>query len=159
MLYLLDGYNVLRRMQDLYPGIAGENKESLISFLSHYKPQGRNNAIVFFDGYGDMSNSYGKIKVLFSRDISADEHILEFLKKSQKQKCYYLVTDDRELGFKAGNFDARVIAVTDFVGAVFKRKRREEKESSDKISPFSPQAYEINKELEDLWLKRRRNTG
>ncbi|MDP8253988.1 MAG: NYN domain-containing protein [Candidatus Kaelpia aquatica] len=159
MFYLLDGYNILRRMQDLYPGVVGESRESLAGFLSRYKPQGKNGAIVFFDGYGNMSNSYGKIEILFSKDISADEHILEFLKKNQKQKDYYLVTDDRDLGFKARNFDARVISVADFVGTIFKKKRKTREESGDKISPFSSQAYEINKELEDLWLKRKRNTG
>ena len=159
MVYILDGYNVLRRMQDLGSSLVGESRESLIDFLSRYKPQGRNSVIVFFDGYGNLTRSYGKIKILFSRDISADEHILAFLKKEQRGNHYYLVTDDRDLGFKARNFDALIVSVTDFIRPVFKKKIKKEKESSDKISPFSSQAYEINKELEDLWLRRKRNTG
>ncbi len=159
MVYLLDGCNVLKRMQDLGSSLVDNSRESLVKFLTYYKPQGRNSTIVFFDGYGNIAANYGKIKILFSKDISADESILDFLKRDQRNNYYYLVTDDRDLGFKARNFSAKIISVIEFIEPVFKKKRRKEKEKSDKINPLSSQAYEINKELEDIWLKRKRNTG
>jgi predicted RNA-binding protein with PIN domain len=159
MVYILDGCNVLKRMQDLGVTLIRDNRESLLDFLLRYKPQGRNDVIVFFDGYGNISGNYGKIKVLFSRDISADEQILGFLKRGKEKQRYYLITDDRELGFKARNFNAKIIAVADFIGPVFKKKIRKDREKGEKIDPLSSQAYEINKELEDIWLRKKGSTG
>ncbi|HEO63746.1 MAG TPA: hypothetical protein ENN78_00560, partial [Candidatus Omnitrophica bacterium] len=72
--YLLDGYNVLKKIEELTGGAVKENRKSLVNLIVTAKPQGKNDLIIVFDGHGDEACSCGKIKIFFSRNITADEY-------------------------------------------------------------------------------------
>ncbi|MDD5613490.1 MAG: NYN domain-containing protein [Candidatus Omnitrophica bacterium] len=151
--YLLDGYNVLKKLEDLTNGSAKESRKSLINLIATARPQGKNDLIVVFDGHGEEACSCGKIKILFSRNITADEYIIGILKKDVRNKYYRLVSDDKELQFKAKNYGADIIPVSDFVASCFKRKAKYS--IGDKERLRSADIGRINKELEEIWLKRK----
>ena len=153
--FLLDGYNILKKIPQITDYKIKEDRPSFINFISRFHPQGRNKAIIIFDGYGDEQLKYVKIDVLFSKDISADDYIVKMLGR-KGEKCYYcVVTDDRQLQFRAKNSEAKVLSVDDFLKPAFKKmKARGEKNHQEKINEYSKEAQEIKKELERIWLKK-----
>lgn len=93
----VDGFNAIHTL-----GFKGEKKaqiEQLIVLISqHFANQITH---IFLDGYQlHVLNSNSQIRLHFSLDKTADEHILAFLKK-KRSSSVSLFTNDRELGTKA----------------------------------------------------------
>lgn len=153
--FLLDGYNILKKIPQITNYKMKEDRSSFVNFISRFHPQGENKAIIIFDGYGDEQLKYVKVDVLFSKDISADDYIVKMLGRKDK-KCYYcVVTDDRQLQFRAKNAEAKVLSVRNFLKPAFKRIKAERRKiHQEKISEYSKEAQEIKKELERIWLKK-----
>jgi len=153
--FLLDGYNILKKMPQITGYKIKEDRVSFINFINRFHPQGRNKVVIIFDGYGNEQPKYVNINVLFSGDISADDYIVKILGRKDKKCYYYVVTDDRQLQFRAKNSQAEVLSVRDFLKPVFKRmEAKGRKMRQEKISEYSKEAQEIKKELERIWLKK-----
>ena len=153
--YLLDGYNILNQLPRLINYKIKEERRSLINFIEKYSPEGKNGLLIVFDGYGTEKSGYSKIKIVFSRDISADDFIVKFLSRVEKKKQYRVVTDDRELGFRVKSLGSSVLKVKDFILPAWNKKKKPRLRQEEKISPFSKEAELIRKELEELWLKKK----
>ena len=76
--YLIDGYNVIRQMSFLSGKTLRGEREGLIRFIEQKKPQGKNEITIVFDGQKGVSSppqQNSEIKVIFTKNISADEKI------------------------------------------------------------------------------------
>lgn len=155
-LYIIDGYNLLYRLNEITSKHAC--REHLVDFLVRVKPQGNNTAIIVFDGYGEGNYSRGKIQIVFSKSHSADAYILNLLAQ-KKYKNARVVSEDRELISKAKILGAEIITSSEFLKMGFKKGKSGERkiqEGYDKPSLLSFQALEIRKELEKVWLQKKK---
>lgn len=93
----VDGFNAIHTL-----GLVGEKKaqiELLIEMLSQRFPN--QIAHIFLDGFPtQIKSSSSSIRLHFSLDKTADEHILTFLKKKTSSSIF-LFTNDQDLGNKA----------------------------------------------------------
>ncbi|MDP8234036.1 MAG: NYN domain-containing protein [Candidatus Saelkia tenebricola] len=153
--FLLDGYNILKKISQITDYKIKEDRDALVGFIYRFHPQGKNKVVIIFDGYGNEQIKYATINVLFSKDISADDYIVKILEKKDKKNYYCVVSDDRELKSRARNLDAETLSVNDFLSPALRRmKTKVKRVSHEKINEYSKEAREINKELEEKWLKR-----
>ncbi len=153
--YVIDGYNVLYRLSDFFS--KSLTREQLLDFLIQFRPQGRNRAVVVFDGYGTNNFLSGNIQIVYSKSYSADDYILHLL-KTNRYKYVMVVSDDRELRARAKMLGAKVVASSDFLKIGLKRKTSTIKRNAgktEKPSLLSVEAFRIKRELEKVWLKKK----
>jgi len=154
-IYIIDGYNLMYRLSE----VSGKppSREQVLELFIKFRPQGRNKVIVVFDGYGQGSSQRGKISVIYSKSRSADEYILKLI-EDKKQENVRVVSDDRELLRKAKLLGAGVVGSGEFLKASIGKKNRLRHihQAYEKPSLLSTQALEIRKELEKVWLQRKK---
>src|SRR3989338_7411471 len=101
--YILDGYNIVKQVPALNLKKLRGGRESLVSLIEIYRPQGsmKNAVTIVFDGQEGISHQ-GKssfVKVVFSQNESADEKIKNLIAACKRKKETIVVTDDRALQF------------------------------------------------------------
>lgn len=154
--YILDGYNVMRGL----PRIINLNFEDRLSFINflYMKIKPNNKILVVFDGYGEERIKYPEIEICFSKDVSADEYILNLLKGKIREKSPRVITDDQELKNKLKLLSIDVLRIEEFASLILRKmylKGKKRKKFNEKPSLYSRQAFEIRKELERLWIQRK----
>jgi len=155
--YLLDGYNIAKKISSLKLKKLKASRDSLIKFIETYHPQGslKNKITIIFDGNKDTPiyrHSY-PFDVYFTKTESADDRIIKIVQKSKNTKNIVVVTDDRELKSMVGSIGAMTISVDDFLD---KAKRDTNKIPDEKRLSFLTKEA-ITKELGKIWLKRSKN--
>lgn len=162
--YILDGYNIIKQIPPLKLKRLREGRESLVSLIEIYRPQGsiKNSVTIVFDGQSGIIGypNPSSVRVLFSSDESADDKIKRLVSESNRKKETIVVTDDRELQFSIRLSGAKILSVSDFlaqakgpggerpVGKNQKPKAQEEKSISKTLE------YKITSEFEKIWLKK-----
>ena len=160
--YVLDGYNVIRQSPALMAGGLESSRDRLVLWLETQRPQGspRNQVTVVFDGRSGIvdSSSRSPIKVVFSSDETADEHIKRLVEERRKQReNLVVVTNDRAIQFAVRSAGARVMSVEDFLGNVKSHQDHPLKSSKSKgvrETKYISKTLEhkITKDLEKVWL-------
>jgi len=177
LLYIIDGYNVLKHSQFAQQilkkanpvrntevfrqknNISNGAKDSRITLLEFIKAKrlcgsSKNKITVVFDGYpdtGELINNT-QIEVIFTRKESADERIKKIVEATDNAKTIMVVSDDKEIQFIVRSFGARCIGVEDFLARSSKKAQGGIQESQDPELTYS-QMETINRELRKLWLK------
>ncbi len=143
-----------------------EQRKGLVRFIEQNHPQGsvNNSVTIFFDGrtgYADQSYSYW-IKVIFSKEESADTLIKKAVEKATNKKNIVVVTNDRDIQFSVRAQGAKFLSVQDFLGKSKAIKSRQ-KQKKDKnvieggLKRISKTVEDkINKEFQDIWLNKKR---
>ncbi len=150
--YIIDGYNITN-----HPRFTHNNSSAtaLVEFIVENKLCGssRNTVAVVFDGYPDKSYEQADtgVKVVFSREDSADGRIKEILETSGVAASTVVVSDDKEIKFFAKACGAKAISVEEFIPS----KEKKQLKNSDLTKPELnyTQMHKINEELKKLWLK------
>src|SRR5437762_110274 len=118
--YLLDGYNIIHQMPGELPGKLEDQRLKLIRYLEIHQPQGssRNQITIVFDGkFGVFGSAEsGTIKVVFSKDETADELIKSMVDAAANHKNIVVVSDDRSVQYAVRALGAQVKAVSEFMG-------------------------------------------
>ncbi|HHT9120973.1 MAG TPA: NYN domain-containing protein [Candidatus Hypogeohydataceae bacterium YC41] len=107
MLNIIDGYNFIfkiPRLEALIESVSLEKaREELLSLLSRYKLISKQDFTVVFDGRGQKeyqsgslpaSSEFQGVKVLFSKDVTADEDIISLMQVFPNPKEITIVTSD-----------------------------------------------------------------
>jgi predicted RNA-binding protein with PIN domain len=149
----------LRRLED---GRAG-----LVRFIRERRPHGsdRNSMVVVFDGQEDVSGSVepaADVRVVFSRGMSADDHIREAVEHAPDPQNIICVTDDRELALACRHRGARIWSVDEFVSKGYKQEtiaaRRSQdarrREGDGKVITHTA-ARKIDQELAAIWIPKK----
>ncbi|MEA3369635.1 MAG: NYN domain-containing protein [Candidatus Ratteibacteria bacterium] len=151
--YILDGYNIIHQVQFAGRQLKDE-RERLIRFIEIFRPQGsrKNKVTVVFDGKKDIFSPpiRSEIKVVFTRNESADEWIKRFVEETIQPKQCLIVSDDKEIRFFVRALGAKVISVNEFVDKV---RKKIQPAKTGEMPLSSEKAREITKELERIWLK------
>lgn len=132
MHFILDGYNIIFKMSSLFPGNIKNSRAKLVHYIKTKRPQGsnRNPVTIVFDSSQvviDYPIPPG-VEIKFAHNISADDYIVKLIEKSRNPQLITMVTDDRELQFRAKTLDAKSLGVEDF----FKAKKKRQPKSENK---------------------------
>src|SRR3989338_5784204 len=156
--FILDGYNILLRSRQFNRFSDSDEmsgaRQKLIQFLERERPQGsvRNRVTIVFDGRADVIGdwrgvSHQGIRVIFTEGESADDRILKLIEGEKEPSQTVIVTDDRELSYRARQSRAKTSSVNEFLE---KRKLKE-----TPCSDLNPdEAMKITQELAKRWLGR-----
>lgn len=112
-----------------------------------------NRVTVVFDGYSGISdkNIETDIRVVFSRNESADERIRRIVENFGNPKNLIVISDDNEIKFFARAVGAKAVSVEDFFGA--KLNSQVKKRVNEDLELNFSQKHKITEELKKLWLK------
>jgi predicted RNA-binding protein with PIN domain len=111
MPYLIDGHNLI----GVFPGLSladPEDERHLVEILSRYATKKRRRMIVFFDAgqVGGGMPHRGNLEMRFIvPPRTADDAILDFLRRERNPRAYTAVTSDARLGAAIRGLGARLI--------------------------------------------------
>lgn len=165
--YVIDGYNAVNQIEQFIGLKLEDQRNQFIKILETLRPHGStNNSItVVFDGksgiYGDQSTVC--VKVIFTKDETADDKIKRLVENSKNRKNIVVVTNDKEIKFYVRNVGAEVISVKQFLSKAKKTnsvslkngtvvKHEKSKLSNKNISKSLE--HKITSEFEKIWLKK-----
>ncbi len=121
MIYLVDGYNVIfsagLRREEL-----AESRELLYKFAERYKPD---RIIIVFDGKLGVCGDKPSMAV-FTKGISADEYIKNYVRNSKKPGEIVVVTNDRAVISYVKNFGAKTMSPWKFIQGPLRKKGEKE---------------------------------
>ena len=165
--FLVDGYNVMKKVPDLSQRRLEDGRAGLIRFIRERRPQGsdRNGITVVFDGQEDVVGVVEPatdVRVVFSRGMSADDHIREWVEHAPDPQNIICVTDDRELALACRHRGARIWSVDEFISKGYREeaaaaRRSEDKRRREGDGKVIPQtvARKIDQELSALWVRKK----
>lgn len=163
--YILDGYNIIYQIPQLTQGKLEEQRKNLVRYIETRSPQGsgRNAVTVVFDGRSDVwsDNEPSAVKVIFSKDQSADEEIRQLVSRAQNKKNIVVVTNDRDIQYAIGALGAKAMNVQDFFHTHSEHREKEEKQGRSSV-PSRASAknisnsleHSINAEMKKIWMKK-----
>jgi predicted RNA-binding protein with PIN domain len=155
MKYIIDGYNLTHQIDNLRDKSLRQQRDGLILFLQNAQSFNKRlkDVTVIFDGRSDIVApiQHSTIKVVFSKDRSADIKIKELIEASNFARDITVVSDDRQIKYYASSAGAKKISVREFLKIVSCSlyPRIDYFELSEK------ETKKINQELEEIWLKGR----
>ena len=163
--YILDGYNIIQSGPDelLARGTLQGKREFLLSllktFLNNGAP-GMQMTVVFdgpeslpFFGSEPSSSYYYGVRVVFSEGRSADSRIEELVGKLSNTGETIIVTNDRGLRRLIAGAGVKFMGVEEFVSKILPGQKAAKPHNAREIETSA--AESINKELKDIWLKRK----
>jgi predicted RNA-binding protein with PIN domain len=146
--FIIDGYNLVYKI----PEVKGSSTpcSDLLVFIYKNKLTGSNNNevwIIFDGGQPPYQINNFQYKIRFSSQESADDLIIKKIERINNRKQTVVVTDDRQLAYRARFLGARTISVDEFVSKTKKRKKREATKDIE-----NSLQREITEELKKIWL-------
>jgi len=137
MNYIIDGFNLAFKIENISQTIKNGNTENAISLLIHFVQAILNKRsskiIIVFDGQDD--NQPKKIKhsgvdILFSKKPqTADDLIRNFIRKTNNIQKWTVVSSDNEIIYTAKDHGAKTMKSVDFINL---KKRHSAKDTFEK---------------------------
>ena len=164
--YLLDGYNIVNKM----PGSSRESldgqRRQLIKFIEVKRPQGsiKNSVTIVFDGkFGIIGQGISSfVKVIFTKDRSADDEIVRLVKEANLPKSIVVVSDDRGIQFSVRRMGASILSVPEFLNMPKGHFHKGlNKASSNEVKDLKyiskVTEFKITEEFEKIWVRPKKN--
>jgi predicted RNA-binding protein with PIN domain len=140
--YLIDGYNFLFRIAKSRAEFKS-NREEFIESLNDLVSALKLNAIVVFDNSDPSARlptrgHFDALEIIYTtKELSADDYILEKVDASKYPERITVVTSDRDLAAGCKALKANTLTVEAFVAFLFKKKRsRKKKTASATVKPL-----------------------
>jgi uncharacterized protein len=149
MIYVIDGFNLIYKFPELeelmYNSKLDQAREGLLQILHKFQLKRKNATIyTFFDGKKGTGNpivedSFGKIRIHFSHDSTADFYIKQFIKTNSNPSDLTVITSDNDLiGFckRYSSKNQKSEDFTKYLESIFfePEKDVDEKETDVKLS-------------------------
>ncbi len=151
---IVDGYNVLMQMALKEQTLEGKRKHFLSILNKRHRIFG--GVMVVFDGKEEVDDFYRRenldIRVVYTKNESADDYIKSTIEKSKNPKTIVLATDDRELKDFARMHECQLIASQDLIHKISPPKRIIPRAAENKeVFVDSEKAKTITDELKKKW--------
>jgi len=145
--YLIDGYNLLFALPELPSGAWMEKRQSLLVWLNHVRPHGRNTATLVFDSREGLGNreQHGDVEVVYTAGETADDWIIKHVRKTSTPRGAVVVTDDQGIRHMIKGTGARWLSAHDFIASTSNPVK---KKSANRSHEFD----QITEELKRNWL-------
>jgi predicted RNA-binding protein with PIN domain len=154
MLFLVDGYNLLRAVQNLSEQTAEITDAQVCHIINRYLSIIKSNGSIIFDGIGprdkSVFNSLGRLEVVFSgRNKEADDVIEKLVLVSSAPKSLIIVSADRRIKAAANRRKATAINSIDFWLEMLKTIDKKAKKKSEPSEKY----FGISEAETDYWLR------
>jgi len=155
--YIIDGYNIISHSKFTPPHKKIKDpREALLEFIQTHKLCGspKNKIVVVFDGHPNLASQKldkEEIKVIFSKEESADNRIKKMVENQSNPKNTVVVSDDKEIRFFVRAVGARCLGIEEFIQPAIKDKVRPNHNLLKPELSYT-QIAEINQELRKIWL-------
>ena len=122
--FLIDGYNVIKKADFFRDSASLRNaRRVLIGALENRPKTSKNNqTTIVFDGRNGvgpyLEKSKSQIKIVFSKDRSADEVIKKMVSECPNPKQIVVISDDKELIFSVRSLGAGIMSVNKFLNQI-----------------------------------------
>ncbi|MBI4846299.1 MAG: NYN domain-containing protein [Candidatus Omnitrophica bacterium] len=157
--YIIDGYNVIKQVDFLTGQKLRAGRDSLMHFIEKHQLHGskKNEVTVVFDGKAEVESPQVRsaIKVIFSKNESADDKIKRIVEQSRNPKRIVVVSDDKAIKFYCRAVGSRVSSVKEFLEKSSRHRQAEEVDEDEKLEPDSQAALKITEHLKGIWLDRK----
>jgi predicted RNA-binding protein with PIN domain len=162
LVYIVDGYNVIKRSSRLADKQLRAARSEFFSYLERYRPHGAraNKLIVVFDGSTQVFG-YSQdcsFDVIFSQGETADDKIKALVVSMKQPKNVVVVTDDKGLGLSVRSCGAHIMPTAVFMskGSAGKKERHSSSFKEDeKIDLSIVERENITAELKRIWLNKK----
>lgn len=151
---IIDGYNVLMQMALREKTLEGK-RNHLINILNkrHRMFEG---IVVVFDGKAEVDDFHRRenhnIRVIYTKDESADDCIKSMIQKSKNPKTIVVATDDREIKDFAKMHDCQNISSPDLIEKILPPEKETAKPIENKdVFVESEKGKAITDELKKQW--------
>jgi hypothetical protein len=132
MPFLIDGNNLIgATRRSARP--SAEDRAALIAEVADRLRRTRARAILFFDGDAERGAELGALAVRPSGAVSADEAILDEIRRSRTPREWTVVTEDRALNARARELGARAITPSSFWARLGKRPASASPRTEEKV--------------------------
>jgi predicted RNA-binding protein with PIN domain len=143
MILVVDGFNLIYKFPDLeilmYENKLNEARKGLLDNLLLFgKKRKQSKFHIFFDGkkeQGSMvvEDEFQGMRIYYSHDIKADDHIKLFIRQSINASDLYLVSSDKDLIFYGKKYGCKLYKSEEFASllneTIQKNSKEEEKDS------------------------------
>lgn len=151
---IVDGYNVLMQMALKEKTLEGKRKCFLNILNKRHKMFG--GIVVVFDGKGEVEGSYRKeilnVKVIYTKDESADDCIKSMIEKSENPRTIVVATDDREVKDFARIHGCQHISSPDLIKKILPPRKESLKPEKEKdVFVESEKGRAITEKLKKEW--------
>ncbi len=136
--YLIDGNNLIGKIPTLKAFQKKDpqtSREKLYSAISNYFSSKKCEVIIFFDGFEKTPIRHSKVKIDYSDNRTADEHIRTYITNSKSRTQLTLITSDGALG-SFGKKCSCVVLLSEEFAKMLEAKKGEDTEK-EKIQSLS----------------------
>jgi predicted RNA-binding protein with PIN domain len=162
--FLVDGYNVIKKVTPLARLPWEEGRASLVRIIENENLPGsvNNELTILFDGRPGRTDTPGtlRVKVAFTGDESADDRIKQIVTDAKNKKFYVVVTDDRDLQYYVRSLGAQVLKVGEFLNKAKSHQdttHAQEPAGGEPVKVLPKTLQEaITTELEQIWLGKKK---
>jgi len=136
-LYLIDGYNFLFRIAKSRAEFKSKRVQ-FIDSLNDIVSALNLNAIVVFDSADPSARlptrgHFDSLEIIYTtKELSADDYILEKVHASKHPERITVVTSDRDLSASCKALKAQTLTIEDFLSFLFKKKESRRKKAATK---------------------------
>jgi predicted RNA-binding protein with PIN domain len=113
MPYFLDGNNLIGHVRRTARP-SREDRAALISEVADRLRRTKARAVLFFDGASDRGSSLGALRIHASDGASADDQIVDEIRRARASIEITVVTADRDLARRARDLGAKAVAPAEF---------------------------------------------
>lgn len=119
--YIIDGNNLIGKMPNLMKLQQKDkqaSREKIALILERYFNIKKVNVFLHFDGYPGPKINAGKIKLVYSENITADDKIKQQISESKSPKTLTVITSDSNLSQFAKVCSCNVIQSENFISQI-----------------------------------------
>ena len=157
MIYILDGYNIIKSGNSgpLKTGTLEQQRLRLARIINDNKPwgNGKNRTIIVYDGSrGSLfpdNQKVGGVEIVFSTNGSADDVIVGLVTDSANKSNVVVVSDDKGIRQRTGRMHPKYMSVNEFLKKLFSAPNKKYKPKRRSMN--DSEIEKINKELTEKW--------
>lgn len=130
--YIIDGNNLIGKMPNLMKLQQKDkqaSREKLALIIERYFHNKKANVSLHFDGHPAAKITAGKIKLIYSENITADEKIKKQISESKSPKTLTVVTSDSNLSQFARVCSCKVIMSESFAAQIRKSNSEDDEQA------------------------------
>lgn len=136
--YVIDGNNLIGKipsLQSIHKKDPQGSREKLYNIITEYFRTKKCETIIFFDGYEKVPIRHSKVKIVYSDNKTADDHIRNYISNSRSRTQITLISSDGTLCEFAKKCSCQVILSEKFNDEL--RKQHEIDAEKEKINSLS----------------------
>ena len=123
--YIIDGNNLIGKIpavNKIHKNNPQSSRETLYNIITDYFRSKKCEVIVFYDGFENIALRHSKVKIDYSNNTSADDHIRAFISKSSSRSQITLISSDGALCDFARKCSCQIWPCEEFNSALTKAK-------------------------------------